>query len=147
MNPLSAYKINLSVLIKKYADPVHDDGVTINDLHDMFIPSLLEVIKENKDKEKTLCTMSPIIEWIQIADQYPEEPKEYGGGDGGKERFSLSVKINLTTIIKAKKNLKVGEVESLVNELIEDIYENECELMQYACDFSFLGMNSYEQVK
>lgn len=150
MNPLFTYKAHLSVLIKKYADPVHDEGVTIDEVHSMFMQPMLDVIKKNQDsgKKLSLCAMNPVIEWVQIVDQYPTSPKEYGGGDGGKERFSFSAKINLTTLIETeKKELKRAEAESIINKRIEWMYEEGCELMEYACDFTFLSINLIEKVK
>ena len=148
------YQINFSVLIKKYADPVHDNGITITELHDRFIPSMLEVIEEGKDSsyKKTLCDMTPVIEWVQIEDQYPDEPKEYGGGDGGKERFVLSVKINLITEcqaigkFKSEDELK-SKLESQLSQRVEKICDDGCNLVDYSCDFELIGMTSYKLVK
>jgi hypothetical protein len=152
MNPLSAYRIHFSVVISKYGDPVHDDGMKLTQMYKRRVAPLFDVIdkqwKAYKNKPCVLqglvglCVSSkikPNVVDIFIEDQYPELEEDEGGGQGHKERFKCTININFVMHITSESE---EGARGLANQEITEIVDNmDCDLCEYADDFGYNGIS------
>lgn len=152
MNPLSTYQIHFSVVITKYGDPVHDDGMKLTQMYKRRVAPVFSIIDEQWKAYKNkpcvlqglvgLCVSSkikPKVVDIFIEDQYPEDEEGEGGGDGHKERFCGTININFVMHIVSESE---QAAKDSANKQIEEIVDNmDCDLCEYADDFGYNGIS------
>lgn len=93
--------IRIKANLTRYADPAHEEGVTIKDLYKAEIPYFLKLMKRKPFKE---FGVKIDIGSITITDLYPLLDPSEGGGDGDKERFHLDIELLITKEDIAKED-------------------------------------------